>query len=93
MLGLDLEERLAFVRAAYTLSRLRTIPGSPRRSSRSLSRHRGHALRLEVVEGAAIALALAQDRDPGKAGLRALQAEQLEERALVVQRDPHSSSW
>ena len=46
-----------------------------------------HALRIEVQEGVAVALALAQDRDPGEAGLRALEAQQLEEGALVVQRD------
>ena len=34
-----------------------------------------------------VVLALAQDRDPREAGLRAFEAEQLEERAVVVQRD------
>ena len=43
-------------------------------------------LELEVGEGCAEVLALAQDREPGEPGLEALEAELLEELAIVVYR-------
>ena len=42
---------------------------------------------IELIEDLAVALALAQDRVPAQAGLRALQDEELEDGAVVVQRD------
>ena len=41
-------------------------------------------LRLEIVEGAAEIVALAQDRDPRQPGLEAVEHQLLEERAVVV---------
>jgi hypothetical protein len=45
--------------------------------------HARHRLDLEAAEGAPEGLALAQDREPGEAGLEALEAELLEEPAVV----------
>jgi len=53
----------------------------------------GDALDVEVVEGAAVVLALVEDRVPGEAGLRALQRQQLEQRAVVVAGNAPSPSW
>ena len=63
------------------------MPGSAMRCSSSASVMAAHALGVEAEERLPVALALAQDRDPGEPRLRALEAEQLEERAVVVQRD------
>src|SRR5262249_39653832 len=41
-------------------------------------------LRLEVVEGAAEIVALAQDRDPGQPGLEAVENQLLIERAVII---------
>ena len=43
--------------------------------------------RLELAEDFPVALALGEDRHPGQAGLRALENEQLEQRAIVVLRN------
>ena len=69
---------------ASILPRCRTIPASP--SSRSTSRSPKPAIVADVPAGerASVALALAQDRRPGEARLRALQVEQLEEHLLVA---------
>src|SRR5580692_1974 len=48
----------------------------------------GDLLGLEAIEGAAEVLALAQDRDPGEAGLEAVQQQLLEQRAIVEFRHP-----
>jgi hypothetical protein len=42
---------------------------------------------MEAVEGAAVRRPLPEDRDPGEAGLSALQAQELEEPSIVVQGD------
>src|SRR4029079_13520639 len=42
------------------------------------------SLRVEGVERADVGLALAQDRDPAEAGLRAFEHQELEEAAIVV---------
>ncbi len=47
----------------------------------------GHALDVEVIEGGAIPLALAKDRDPGEPGLGTLEAEELEEPMRIAHRD------
>src|SRR5258708_21719397 len=47
-----------------------------------------HFLGVETVERYAVSLALAQDGDPAQARLRAFQAQHLEERAVVIQRQP-----
>src|SRR4051812_1351304 len=44
---------------------------------------RGHALRLEALEGRTEALALAQDREPAEPGLEPLEAQPFIEAALV----------
>src|SRR5207253_2125927 len=44
--------------------------------------------RFEAVESAAKVLALAQDDDPGQAGLEAVEHEHLEQGAVVVYRQP-----
>src|SRR5262249_23716760 len=44
-------------------------------------------LRVEFRERLPVVLALAQDRDPGEAGLRALEQEEFEQLAVVVQRN------
>ncbi len=46
----------------------------------------GHALRVESVERVAVPVAPAQDRDPGEAGLGALQAQQFEQPMRVAHR-------
>src|SRR5262249_10235520 len=48
----------------------------------------GNFAGIEAVEGAPVAGALPENRDPGEAGLRAFEAEQLEEPPLVVEGDP-----
>ncbi len=47
---------------------------------------RGHPRRVEAVESRPIAVALAQDCDPGEPGLCALEHEQLEETSIVMDR-------
>src|SRR5262249_7550342 len=42
--------------------------------------------RLEAVKGAAEVVALAQDRDPGQPGLKAVEHQFLEQRAIIVLR-------
>ena len=46
----------------------------------------GHLPGGEAVEGAPVPRALAEDRDPGEARLRALEAQELEEPPVVVER-------
>ena len=47
----------------------------------------GHLPGIEAVEGAPVGRALPENRDPGEAGLGALEAEELEEPAVVVERN------
>src|SRR6185312_6889283 len=48
----------------------------------------GHALEVEIREGLAKSLALAQDRQPRQAGLEPLQADLLEKTPVVRDRPP-----
>ena len=47
---------------------------------------------FEAGESGAIAVALVEDRRPGKARLRAFEHEELEENPIVVDGTPHSES-
>ena len=62
------------------------MPASPRRRVTSSGPKRLKRLGVEVCEGAAEIVALAQDRQPGQAGLKAFEAQLLEQVAVVVGR-------
>ena len=62
------------------------MPGSCSSLSILAWREAGHLRGVEAGERPAVALALAQDRRPGEPGLRALEREQLVQRAVVALR-------
>src|SRR3989440_3154010 len=55
--------------------------------ARAGRREARHHARIEAGEGAAVGVALVEDRRPGQSRLRALEHEELEEPALAVHRD------
>ena len=68
------------------LARLRTMPASFISALTLRLRVARDLVRIEVVEGAAEIVALAQDRDPREPRLEAVENELLEQRAVVALR-------
>ena len=48
---------------------------------------------VEAFEGFAECVALAQDNDPGKSGLKSFEHQQFPQGAAVAHGTPHSVSW
>jgi hypothetical protein len=71
------DDRLDLRAIAHDAFVLQERPLLRRRVARDL-------LRVEAIERAPVAFALAQDREPAQSGLRALEIEHLEELAVVV---------
>ena len=63
------------------------MPGIAEQPHHVARAHARHRLDLEAAEGAPEVLALAQDREPREAGLEALEAELLEQPAIVGHRE------
>ena len=76
----------AFWTVPRTLRRFRTMPGIGEERADLGGPVAGHLPWGEAVEGAPVPRALPEDRDPGEARLRALEAEELEEAPVVVER-------
>ncbi len=62
------------------------MPASPRQRSISASPELGYLLEIETGKGGTEILALAQDRQPGQAGLKSLQADLFEEPDVIDDR-------
>ena len=78
----------AFVIAASTLSRLRTMPVSAISRARSASSKRATCVGVEAREGRTEGGPLAQDRQPRQPGLERLEGEPLVDGALAADRHP-----
>ena len=76
----------AFDTALSTLSRLRTMPASASSFSIFASVVSRDACGIEIVEHAPVMLALVENGGPAQARLRAFQHNELEERAIVMER-------
>ena len=65
------------------LARLRTMPASCHQALDFLRRVARDLFRIEIVEGGAEIVALAQNRDPRQSGLKAVEDQLFEQRAVI----------
>ena len=63
---------------------VRSVAGAPQELGHVAGPELGHLGQVEALEGAAVGLALLEDGVPAEAGLRALQAQELEELGVLA---------
>ena len=78
----------AFPMTAVILARFLMMPASPSSLVTSSGPNRGHDGRVEAAEGGPEVFPLAQDREPGQAGLEGFQAQPFEDAPVIADRAP-----
>jgi hypothetical protein len=83
-LALDVQEGPCVRHGGLDLRAIAHDAGIGQQLSDASPGERGNLARIEALEGATVGATLAEDRRPAQPGLRALEREQLEEAAIVV---------